>query len=188
MRRRLAGLLLALPLLGHPGGVSAQKAADTKSDIAALLDALKAAPNETTAGLIEDRLQRIWLRSGTAVTTLLMSRGLRSLKAEQYDEAIGCFTDAITVQPDLAEAWHQRAVARYQVGDVNGAIQDLRQTVQLEPRNFLAFKNLTDIAAARDDWKGAYAAWQKVLEIDPMTEGAQDRLRDLKRKALGEEL
>ena len=71
--------------------------------------------------------------------------------------------------------------------DVTGAIQDLEETVHLEPRNFAAFRTLADIAAAREDWKGAYAAWQKVMELDPKTPGGEERLRLLKRKAVGEE-
>jgi lipoprotein NlpI len=70
---------------------------------------------------------------------------------------------------------------------VTGAIHDLQETVRLEPRNFAAFRTLTDIAAAREDWKGAYAAWQKVLEIDPKTPGGEERLKELKRKAVGED-
>lgn len=185
--RRAVPILCALMLLGSATASWAQSA-ETKADINVLLNALKAAPNTETAALLEDRLQRIWLRSGSAVTTLLMSRGLRSLKADQYDEAIGSFTDAITLKPDFAEAFHQRAIARYQAGDTAGAVADLGETVRLEPRNFLAYRVLTDIAAAREDWKAAYLAWQKVLEIDPQTQGGQERLRELKVKAVGEDL
>ncbi len=152
-----------------------------------LLDALKAAPTEQAAAALENQLQQMWLHAGTPTVTLLMSRGLRSLQAGQDDEAVGSFSDAIILQPDVAEAWHQRALARYHAGDVNGAIHDLEQTVQLEPRNFAAFRTLADIAAAREDWKGAYASWQKVMELDPKTLNGEDRLRLLKRKAVGED-
>ena len=111
-----------------------------------------------------------------------------TLKAQQYDKAIGSFTDAITLKPDFAEAFRQRAVARYQAGDTPGAVADLGETVRLEPHNFLAYHVLADIASAREDWKAAYLAWQKVLEIDPQTQGGQERLRDLKVKAVGEDL
>jgi tetratricopeptide (TPR) repeat protein len=166
---------------------NAQSPAERHAATDHLLDALKAAPNEQAAAGLEGRLEQTWLRSGSPAVTLLMSRGLRSLQAGQDDEAVNSFSDAITLQPDVAEAWHQRALARYHAGDVNGAIHDLEETVQLEPRNFAAFRTLADIAAAREDWKGAYAAWQKVLEIDPKTPGGEERLRLLKRKAVGEE-
>ncbi len=186
--RRSVPTLCALVLLGLVAAGEARPADQTKSVIDALLNALKAAPNEQMASVLEDRLQRIWLQSGTAVTTLLMSQGLRSLKASQYEDAIGSFTDAITLQPDFAEAFHQRAIARYQAGDTMGAVADLGEAVRLEPRNFLAYHALSDIASARADWKSAYLAWQKVLEIDPNTADGQERLRELKQKAVGEDL
>jgi tetratricopeptide (TPR) repeat protein len=165
----------------------AQPAADKRAAADRLLEALQSAPDEQAAAAVESDLEQTWLRAGSPAVTLLLSRGLRSLQAGQDDEAEGSFSDAITLQPDVAEAWHQRALARYHAGDVNGAIHDLQETIKLEPRDFLAFRTLTDIAAAREDWKGAYAAWQKVLELDPKTPGGEDRLRLLKRKAFGED-
>lgn len=152
-----------------------------------LLDSLKSAPDEQAAAALEQQVQTAWLRQGSPAVTLLISRGLRALQAKDYDEAEGSFSDAITLQPDVAEAYHQRALARYQQGDFDAAIRDLEETVRLEPRNFAAFHTLADIATARDDWKGAYAAWQKVMELDPKTPGGAGRLKELKKKAVGED-
>lgn len=172
---------------GLSGPAWGQTAADKKATVDHLLDALKAAPNAQAASMLEDQLQQIWLHAGSAAVTLLMSRGLRLAQSGQDRDAVESFSDAITLQPDVAEAWHQRAVTRYHAGDVSGAVRDLQETVRLEPRNFSAFHTLTDIATAREDWKGAYAAWQKVLELDPKTPGGEERLRVLKRKAIGED-
>ena len=78
----------------------------------------------------------------------------------------------------------QPDVAGGRIGEVR---RRLEETVRLEPRDFSAFHTLADIATAREDWKGAYAAWQKVMEIDPKTPGGEERLKDLRRHALGEE-
>jgi cytochrome c-type biogenesis protein CcmH/NrfG len=179
--------LLVLSLLGLYAAAQAQTAPDKRASIDHLLDALKAAPDEQTAAALEAQLEQTWLRAGSPAVTLLMSRGIRSLQAGETDEAVDSFSDAITLQPDTGEAWHQRALARYHAGDVTGAIHDLEETVRLEPRDFSAFRTLADIAAAREDWKGAFAAWQKVMELDPKTPGGEERLRLLKRKAVGEE-
>lgn len=182
--RLLCGLAgaVAFALAAH-----AQSPNERKAAIDQLLGALKTAPSEQAASMVEDQLQQAWLQSGSAAVTLLMSRGLRLGQSGQDDDAAESFSDAITLQPDVAEAWRQRAIVRYHAGDVTGAVRDLQETVRLEPRNFLAFRTLADIATAREDWKGAYAAWQKVLEIDPRTPGGEERLKELKRKALGED-
>lgn len=185
---KILGLLLAVPVwfvVAVPA--SAQSPAEKRAATDRMLDALKTAPNEQAAAGLESQLEQTWLRAGSPAVTLLISRGLRALQAGQDNEAMQSFSDALTLQPDVAEAWHQRALARYHAGDVNGAIRDLQETLRLEPRNFSAFRTLTEIATAREDWKGAYAAWQKVMELDPKTPGGEERLRLLKRKAVGEE-
>ena len=59
--------------------------------------------------------------------------------------------------------------------------------LQREPRSFVALDTLTRLSEAREDWKGAYAAWQKKLEIDPKTPGGEEKLKDLRRRALGDD-
>ena len=63
----------------------------------------------------------------------------------------------------------------------------LEETLKREPRHFGAFETLSRIAENRKDWKSAYSAWQKVLEIDPKTPGGEQRLKDLRRRAMGEQ-
>ena len=166
---------------------AAQQSGDKQAGIDHMLDALKAAPDQQAAALLEQQVEQAWLQAGSPAVTLLMSQGQRLLQAGQNDGAVESFTDAITLAPDVAEAWRQRALARYQAGDSAGAVQDLQETLKREPRDFAAFRSLADIAAAREDWKSAYAAWQKVMELDPQTPGGDARLKELKRKAVGEE-
>jgi tetratricopeptide (TPR) repeat protein len=173
---------LSLPTIGL-----AQNTADRRAETSHLLDALKAAPSEDIAAPLEEKVRQKLLEAGTPAVTLLMSRGLRDLKTEANDDAVDVFTDAITLDPNLAEAYHQRAIARYHTGDTLGAIRDIEQTLQHEPRDFAALRTLAGISAAREDWKGAYAAWQKLLEIDPKTPGGADRLNEFRRKAFGED-
>lgn len=177
-------LLCALPALAQS---PAPQNAEKRAMLDRLLTALKSAPNEAAAAPLESQIRQLWLNAGTPAVTLLMSRGLREMKADANQDAIEDFTDALVLDPNLAEAYHQRAIARFAAGDVPGAIADIQATLQREPRSFAAFQTLSQIAEARKDWKGAYEAWQKVLEIDPKTPGGDDRLKDLKRRALGEE-
>jgi tetratricopeptide (TPR) repeat protein len=186
MRRILLAILLmfATPAFAqNAGGPPAEK----RAALDRLLGSLKSAPSEEIAGPLEQQIRQLWLNAGTPAVTLLMSRGLREMKADAHSDAIEDFTAAITLDPNLAEAYHQRAIARFAAGDTPGAIADIQNTLQREPRSFAALETLAGIAAARKDWKGAYNAWQKVLEIDPKTPGGQERLKDLRRHALGEE-
>ena len=187
MRRILLPLLLllcALPAFAqNTGGPAAEK----RAALDRMLGTLKSAPSEAIASPLEQQIRQLWLNSGTPAVTLLMSRGLREMKADTSQDAIDDFTAAITLDPNLAEAYHQRAIARFAAGDTPGAIADIQATLQREPRSFAALETLSAIAESRKDWKGAYDAWQKVLEVDPKTPGGEERLKDLRRHALGEE-
>ena len=143
----------------------AQPTQDKRAAIGKLLDALRTAPDEQVASALEDKIRQSWLQAGTPAVTLLMSRGLREANANAPDDAVGDFSDAIVLDPTLAEAWHQRAIARVHAGDIPGAVHDLEQTLQLEPRHFGAWRTLEQIAEGREDWKAAYDAWQHVMDI-----------------------
>ena len=177
-------LILALGLL--PCVAWGQSVAEKRAAVDKMLDLLRTAPNEQVAATLEQKVSQLWLESGTPAVTLLMSRGLREANAGTHDEAVADFSDAIVLDPTLAEAWHQRAIARFKSGDTTGAVADLRQTLRLEPRHFGAWRTLERIAEAREDWKAAYDAWQHVLDIDPRTPNGEERLKDLKRKAFGD--
>jgi tetratricopeptide (TPR) repeat protein len=175
-----------------PGATQAAPAAPAAGDdrqalIDRMLDALKTAPDEAMAAPLEAQITDLMLQQGTPAVTLLVARGVRELNSHAPQDAVEDLDAAITLDPDLAEAYHQRAIARFAAGDAPGAIADLQQTLQRQPRDFGAFRTLAAIAESRQDWKSAYAAWQKLMVLDPMTPGAADRLKDLRRRALGEE-
>ena len=177
---------LILPLLLLPSLALAQPARDKRAVLDKMLDALRTAPNEQVASALEDKIRQQWVEAGTPAVTLLMSRGLRQSHANAPAEAVSAFSDAIVLDPALAEAWHQRAIARFKSGDTVGAVRDLQETLKLEPRHFGAWQTLEAIAEARQDWKAAYDAWQHVMDIDPRTPHGEDRQKDLKRKAFGD--
>ena len=182
--RRVA-LILALSVLSALA--HAEAPVERHAAVNKLLNALKTAPNATAAGMLELQIQRLWLNESTPAVTLLMTRGLRELKANATSDAIEDFGDVITLDPKLAEGYLQRGIARYQAGDTDGAIADIEATLKQDPQHFTAFATLSQIAEGRKDWKGAYAAWQQFMQFDPKIEGGADRLKGLKRKAFGEE-
>jgi tetratricopeptide (TPR) repeat protein len=168
--------------------VAAPALAQSRPSLDALFAALKAAPSEEAAATIEGQIKAIWAEAATPAVRLLLARGARELSEHAPNDAVDSFDAALDLSPDLLEGWRGRAVARRALGDYVGAVHDIQELLRREPRSFLAFQELALIAEARNDWRGAFAAWQKVLEISPKTPGGQDRLHDLRRRAFGEEL
>ena len=177
-------LLLATPALAQDRDTPARPSPAQMLD--RLFGMLKVAPDEGTAGAIEDSIQGQWLAEATPATKLLLLHGLHALSDNQPNEALDDFDAALDLQPDLQEGWHGRASARAKLGDYAGAERDIEETMKREPRQFRALEDLSTIAEQRGDWKGAYSAWSRALELDPKASGGDERLKDLKRRAFGD--
>ena len=171
---------MALPLL-------AQAPAPGQDALGNLLTALKNAPTEEAAGALETQIRGLWRDAASPALKLLISRGLREMSEGAPNDAVDSFDAALDLEPDLLDAWRGRAQGRLRLGDSAGAVRDIQEVLKREPRSFLAWQDLSRIAEARGDWQAALSAWQKLLEVDPRTPGGQDRLRDLRRKANGED-
>ena len=186
----VASPCLAQPVPARPAPVQpappAARVDPKRAELDGLLARLQAAPNEAAAGAIEGQLRRAWLQGGSAAATLLMNRGMRDLSNEAGAEAVEDFDAVLVLEPELADAYYRRSLARFALGDYPGALADIRATLAREPRHFAALQGLSRIAEAQGDFKGALAAWMKALELSPKTPDGGERLKVLERKAFGE--
>ncbi|HEY0420646.1 MAG TPA: hypothetical protein VGC80_14100 [Acetobacteraceae bacterium] len=174
-------LLAAVPALAQP------RPDARRAELDNLLSALKLAPSEDAAAALEARIRQAWAQAGGPAAGLLLARGMRNLQNNAENDALDDFDAALVLEPDFAEAYRRRAMARFSLGDLRGAVADIQETLKREPRHFAAWQDLSRFAEARDDPSGALAAWQKALEIDPRAPDGQERLKMLRKKVLGEE-
>ena len=193
----IAGPMIAVPMIAMPAlaetgapppDPAAHAAAERRAALDEALAELRAARTEEEAAPLEAKVRQMWLQAGSPAVTLLLGRGIRALQGAAPTEASQDFEAALVLDPDHVEAWHQLAEARYAMGDTHGALAAISEVLRREPRHFVALQTLAHIAEAREDWKAAYAAWREVMEIVPKLPGGDARLRDLKRRALGEEM
>lgn len=185
----LAVLLAPLPALAQAPAPAqgATRPDPRRADIEKLLDAMKVAPNEQAAGMIEARLREAWLRAGAPVAALLLNKGTRNMRSSADEEALDDFDAALVIDPDYMEAYNRRAMARSTLGDYRGALADIQEVLRREPRHFGALQTLSRIAEERGDFRGAVLALEKALELAPHLPGGQDRAKALRLRALGEE-
>lgn len=175
-----AGVLALLVLAAAAPAAPARKPAD------ALLDALRAAPDAAAAAAIEGRLRALWLSEVTPAVQLLLVRARRELDAREPRDALEDFDATLDLQPDSPELHRQRAEARFAAGDYPGAVRDIQAAVAREPRDFAAWMDLSRMAQAHGDARGALDAWRRVLELDPRTQDGGRRLDELRRRAFGQ--
>ncbi len=134
----------------------------------------KAADAEEGRG-VAGAIERVFLRSGSDTADLLMSRARLAMQDKKSATALEIFDKLVALEPDWAEAWHQRATAHFLAGDRGGAVADLGRTLALEPRHFSALAGLGSILHASGFDKRALEAIRKALEVYPQ----QDELKTL---------
>ena len=183
---RPAALLLAAALLA-PGGAAGQGADRSKAALDQMLAALRVAPSEDAAAALETTIRTQWIEQASPAVRLLLVRGVREVNEGSAAEALDSFDAALDLEPDLVEAWRGRAQARYRLGDTPGAVRDIQETLRREPRHFVALQDLSRMSEGTGDWRGALAAWEQALALNPKVPSGQARLRDLRRRALGDD-
>ncbi len=135
---------------GHMGGQmpsleQMKQMADTKA--APLLEKLKGDPNNSD---------------------LLIQVGNLYQATHQFKEAAGYYDKALQVDPKNVAIRTQMASCLYYNGDVDGAISQLQQALQYNPKDANSLFNLGMIKwKGKQDNKGALAAWQQLLKSNP---------------------
>jgi len=90
------------------------------------------------------------------------------------------YAHIIQLAPNFSEGWNRRATIRFYLQDYDGSMDDIEQTLKLEPRHFGALWGLGMILGLRQDYQRAIYAFEKLLEIKPNSQDARPRIKLLK--------
>ena len=143
---------------------------------------------EADAEQISGRIYEIWSQSGSDAMDLLLERGRDALTEGDTKLAIEHFTALADHAPDFAEAYNGRATAYFQAGKYGLSLEDIRRTLQLNPRHFGAMSGLALILEEIDRPEDALAAWREVEAINPNQQGLAEALVRLERQVEGRKL
>jgi tetratricopeptide (TPR) repeat protein len=178
-----------------PGGagrpsVSLPKApaGDRTRNLDFLFEALKVAPDQSSAKAIEERIWALWVVSGSDTANLLMTRVKAAMEGDDLDLALKLLDAVVEIKPDYVEAWNRRATVYYLKKDFGRALADLRQTLALEPRHFGALSGLGMILQDVGDEKHALEAFRRALAINPRLERIPDLVKTLTEKVEGRDI
>jgi tetratricopeptide (TPR) repeat protein len=85
---------------------------------------------------------------------------------DQPDEKI------LSSNPQTSENFSNRGAARQNRGDLDGAIADYNQAINLDPRNKTSYYRRGVARQAKGDWDGALADFNQDLSLDPQNADA----------------
>ena len=97
---------------------------------------LALAPNAPESAEVRERLTTLGRATQATVSERVLApfrAGVTAYEAGRYAQAASAFGDAITLQPDWADAYYDRALANALRGDRARAITDLQQYLRLRP-------------------------------------------------------
>jgi len=195
-------LALVVAVLGYPVGRAAAEAAaiaeppdrlpknrvDQGRNIDFLFEALKAAPDDESAKVVENRIWALWFASGSDTADLLMSRVKTATDDKELDLAIELLDKIIVVKPDYVEAWNRRATLYFMKKDYGRSIADIAQALSREPRHFGALTGLGTILQELGDDRHALEIYRRALAVYPRLQKVPDLIKTLSEKVEGRDI
>lgn len=137
---------------------------------------------------VESDLAREWSKSGSASMDLLLQRGQDALEAGDPLAALEHLTALTDHAPDFAEGWNLRATAFFVAGQFGPALEDIRQTLVLNPHHYGALAGLGMILEQLEREEDAAAAYRAALAINPHQPDLNEALTRLDQATGGTEL
>ncbi|MEO0362125.1 MAG: hypothetical protein AAF322_13505 [Pseudomonadota bacterium] len=138
----IAALMLTLAPLAAPAQIAeADRAVALEDAFAQLL----VAPREDMARAAEAEIWDLWFIGPDAEASLRLREASAYIRAGAYDRARRSLDAVIELHPGFAEAWNQRAFAKFLDGDLFGSLADIEETLKREPRHFGALAGRAQI-------------------------------------------
>ena len=101
-------------------------------------------------------------------TAVLVQVGNIYESTHQFKDAAGYYNKALQVTPKNVALRTEMASCLYYSGDVDGAIGQLQQSLQYDPKDANSLFNLGMIKLqGKQDNQGALAAWRELLKSNP---------------------
>jgi tetratricopeptide (TPR) repeat protein len=145
------------------------------------LDALfrrLAACHPAQASATEDLIWDVWMDHPHDAAARALDLATGDIAARRYDIAETRLTQLLRRAPDFAEAWHKRATLFYLLGRDQECLDDIRRTLELEPRHFAAMLHFAEILLGAGARSEARFAFHAALTVHPHLPRAREALAD----------
>ena len=147
-----------------------------------LFDKLNVTEDQQEIEKLTNQIWKIWHEIDDPKMTRAFETGVQMMNLGFHSRAIDYFNKVIVEKPNFAEAWNKRATAHFMMGNFDLSMQDISQTLQLEPRHFGALDGMGLIFIHLNQPEKAIDIYNKMLEIFPnsiSTKMKKDRILSL---------
>ena len=108
------------------------------------------------------------LQSNPKDTSTLIELGNIYFDGAQWNDAIGYYTRALNENPSNPDARTDMGIAYFYSGDADRALKEFDRALKDDPRHSQTLFNVGVVKMqGKNDPKGAIAAWEELLKIDP---------------------
>jgi tetratricopeptide (TPR) repeat protein len=128
----------------------------------------------------ERALWSIWFRAGWPVSRRRIRRAVLLMREDRFPEAVAELDRIVAEDADYAEAFHQRAIARYLMDDPVGSIADCRHALALNPVHFGAMVGMGHCLAHLGQLCEALDCYRAALDIHPRLDGVRQAIRSIR--------
>lgn len=132
--------------------------------------------DEEVARLASEAMWSLWFRGGSPAHSDELYRILRLRDPEQ---AVAALDDLIERTPDFPEAFNQRAILFFQLGQFARSARDCTSTLKLEPHHFGAQAGLGQCLLRLRRPRAALRSFHLALRINPRLEGIAGTVKAL---------
>jgi tetratricopeptide (TPR) repeat protein len=141
----------------------------------------------TVRELAADALWSLWFRADTPEHNAELQR-LMQLELTQADARgiVKGFDELIRRAPRFAEAFNQRAIAWFRIGEYARSIADCDRTLRLNPYHFGAASGMAQCFMKQKKLRAALRSYRRANRINPHLDGVQQVIETLE-KTLGDE-
>ena len=96
-----------------------------------------------------------------------LAKGIDAIQNQKYKKAIEYFNKAITINPNDADAYHNRGLAKYLLEDYAEAIEDYSEALKINPDFAAAYYNRGIVQIKLRNYHQAIEDFNKVIAINP---------------------
>jgi tetratricopeptide (TPR) repeat protein len=131
--------------------------------------------------IADEGIRQLWRRLGTPQQRQALRIAIGFNEAKRYAEAARVASQLIQQSPWIAEAWCQRGVSYYHMGQYDAAIRDCHQALEINPYHFTAAAGMGQCYLLQDNPVAALESFRRALRLNPGLEEVRAQVVQLQR-------